>query len=47
MRKYRIEIPNLIDDAGLSVYALRLYVHLKRVTGAEGGRVAPLTGSVD
>jgi len=36
LRDYRTEIPNLIDDAKLSVYAFRLYVHLKRVTGEHG-----------
>lgn len=36
MRKYRTEIPNSIDDAGLSVYAFRLYAHLKRVAGDSG-----------
>jgi hypothetical protein len=35
LRKYRTEIPNLVDDLGLSVYAFRLYVHLKRVCGAD------------
>ena len=35
-RKYRTEIPNMIDDAGLSVYAIRLYVHIKRVAGDKG-----------
>lgn len=34
LRKYRIELPNLIDDMDLSVYAFRLYVHLKRRAGA-------------
>lgn len=34
LRSYRTEIPNLIDDMDLSVYAFRLYVHLKRVAGA-------------
>ena len=34
LRQYRTEIPNLIDDMDLSVYAFRLYVHLKRVAGA-------------
>jgi hypothetical protein len=34
LRLYRTEIPNLIDDMSLSVYAFRLYVHLKRVAGA-------------
>lgn len=36
LRKYRIEIPNLIDDMDLDVYEFRLYVHLKRVAGQEG-----------
>ena len=35
-RPYRIEIPNLIDDLDLSVYAFRLYVHIKRVAGPGG-----------
>lgn len=37
LRKYRIELPNLLDDLQLSVYAFRLYVHIKRRTGANGG----------
>jgi len=37
LRKYRIELPNLIDDYDMSVYAFRLYVHIKRVAGANGG----------
>lgn len=37
LRKYRTELPNLIDDSDLSVYAFRLYVHIKRVAGASGG----------
>lgn len=36
LRKYRTEIPNIVDDLGLSVYAFRLYVHLKRVAGESG-----------
>jgi hypothetical protein len=36
-RKYFTLLPNLIDDLGLSVYAFRLYVHLKRVAG-DGGK---------
>jgi len=36
LRKYRTEIPNSIDDMDLSVYAFRLYVHLKRVAGDSG-----------
>lgn len=36
-RPYRTELPNLIDDLDLSVYAFRLYVHIKRVSGANGG----------
>lgn len=34
LRRYRTELPNLIDDIGLSVYAYRLYGHFKRVCGA-------------
>jgi DNA-binding MarR family transcriptional regulator len=37
LRKYRTEIPNSVDDMGLSVYAFRLYVHFKRVAG-DGGQ---------
>jgi hypothetical protein len=33
---YFASIPNLIDDMDLSVYAYRLYGHLKRVIGASG-----------
>jgi hypothetical protein len=36
LRKYRTEIPNIVDDLDLSVYAFRLYVHLKRVAGDSG-----------
>lgn len=32
-RKPRIELPVLVDDAGLSPYAFRLYAHIKRVAG--------------
>lgn len=35
-RAYRVEIPMLVDDAGLSVYAFRLYAHIKRVAGDTG-----------
>lgn len=35
-RRYRHEIPNLVDDLGLSPYAYRLYGHYKRVCGAAG-----------
>lgn len=34
LRKYRTEIPNLVDDLGLSPHAYRLYGHMKRVCGA-------------
>lgn len=38
LRKYRHELPNLIDDMGLSPFAYRLYGHIKRRCGAsEGG----------
>lgn len=33
---YRTEIPNLIDEMELSVYAFRLYARLKRVAGDSG-----------
>src|SRR3990172_7657622 len=36
-RKYYTTIPNIIDDMDLSVYAYRLYGHLKRVAG-DGGK---------
>jgi len=36
LRKYYFQTPNLIDDLPLSVYAFRLYCHLKRVAG-DGG----------
>lgn len=36
LHHYRTELPNLIDDMQLSVYAFRLYAHLKRVAG-DGG----------
>lgn len=32
----QIVIPHLIDDLGLTPYAFRLYVHLKRVCGDRG-----------
>ena len=34
LRKYRTEIPNIVDDLGLSPHAYRLYGHMKRVCGA-------------
>jgi hypothetical protein len=37
LRKYRTELPNLVDDIGLSVYAFRLYAHFKRVCGSSNG----------
>lgn len=36
LHRYRTEIPNLIDEMDLSVYAFRLYVRLKRVAGDSG-----------
>lgn len=36
LHTYRIEIPVLIDDMGLSVYARSLYIHLKRRAGEKG-----------
>ncbi len=38
LRKYRTEIPNIVDDLPLSAYARSLYMHLKRVCGAGGGK---------
>ena len=35
-RKYYTQLPNIIDDMNLSVYAFRLYAHLKRVAGDAG-----------
>jgi len=35
-RTPRIELPVLVDDAGLSPYAFRLYAHIKRVAGDDG-----------
>lgn len=35
-RVFFTQIPNLVDDAGLSVYAYRLYGHLRRVAGEDG-----------
>lgn len=35
-RRYFTQIPNIIDDMNMSVYAFRLYVHLKRVAGDAG-----------
>lgn len=37
LRKYRHELPNLVDDLGLSPYAYRLYGHIKRRCGASDG----------
>lgn len=37
LRKYRTELPNLIDDLDLSPSAYRLYGHYKRRAGAAGG----------
>lgn len=36
LRKYRIEIPNIIDSLELDPHTVRLYVHLKRVAGPGG-----------
>lgn len=37
LRKYRTEIPNVVFTLGLDPYALALYCHLKRTTGAADG----------
>lgn len=36
LRKYRTEMPNIVDDMGLDPYSFRLYIHLRRVVGSEG-----------
>jgi hypothetical protein len=36
LRKYYATVPHLIDDANISVYAYRLYGHIKRVAGDSG-----------
>lgn len=36
LRKYRTELPNIVDDMELDPYSFRLYVHLLRVAGYEG-----------
>jgi len=36
VRDFYMQIPNLVDDTSMSVYAFRLYCHLKRVVGANG-----------
>ena len=42
LRKYRTELPNLIDDLGLSMFAYRLYGHLKRRAGPDGTTIEGL-----
>jgi len=42
LRKWRTELPNLIDDIGLSLPAFRLYVHLKRRAGGDSSTVEGL-----
>lgn len=41
--KFRTELPNLIDDLGLSIFAHRLYAHIKRRAG-EGDEGACTAG---
>src|ERR1051326_1473018 len=36
LRRYRTELPNIIDDLDLSLCAYRLYGHYKRVAGSGG-----------
>jgi predicted transcriptional regulator len=43
--KYFTVIPNIVDDMGLSVYALRLYLHIKRVAD-ENGKCAQPTATL-
>lgn len=42
LRKWRTELPNLIDDLDLSLFAYRLYGHLKRRAGATGSTIEGL-----
>lgn len=35
-KKYFTQLPNMVDDLTLTVYAFRLYVHFKRVAGDNG-----------
>jgi Helix-turn-helix domain len=44
-RKYFALIPNMIDEMGLSPYAVRLYLHIKRRTGEVPGGVCFETSS--
>ena len=37
LKRWRTEIPNIIDDLGLDPYERTLYVHYKRVCGANDG----------
>lgn len=37
LRKWRTELPNIIDDFGLDPYERALYTHYKRVCGADRG----------
>jgi predicted transcriptional regulator len=36
VNQYSTLIPNTLDDMGLSVYAFRLYAHIKRVVDEKG-----------
>lgn len=46
LKKYRTEIPNIIDDLGLDPYEGRLYFHYKRVCGAIGGTCTQSTRTI-
>src|SRR5687768_6521811 len=35
-KKFRVELPNVIDDLKLKPCAFRLYVHMRRVAGESG-----------
>jgi hypothetical protein len=35
-KKFRVELPNIVDDLNLSVFEFRLYVHMRRVAGETG-----------
>ena len=40
--KFRTELPNLVDDLGLNIYAHSLYAHVKRRAGDSGKSTAGL-----
>jgi hypothetical protein len=45
-KKFYTEIPNILDDLDLSPYAYRVYGHLKRETGTNGGCIVRTTRQI-